>query len=198
VAVNVARLEYASLIRTHPAESVSGDAIVAKEMDDGLFVAMIDALGHGPEAHDVAVRAMRILEARAGADVCKILEELHEGLQGTRGCVGGVAWIQANPGTLHYAGIGNTVIRKFGSSQVRLVSRDGLIGERFRNVKVQHVQLSEGDVVMLYTDGVRDRFDVEEVPDILHGSPEKIVRSVIQQYARDHDDAACFAVRLQP
>ena len=128
-------IEHSSFGRPHPAELVSGDAMFVQPIEGGLFAAIIDALGHGPEAHDAACLALEILGREAGSDVSAVMRRLHEGLQGSRGAAAGLCVILESTGTMHYAGVGNTVVRKFGTSQVRLVSRDGVLGERFRTVK---------------------------------------------------------------
>ena len=46
-------LQHSSRIRPCPGHHVSGDAVVIRELDDGLFVAIVDVLGHGPEAHEL-------------------------------------------------------------------------------------------------------------------------------------------------
>ncbi|MFB3133196.1 MAG: hypothetical protein ACE10K_11810 [Rhodothermales bacterium] len=41
-------------MRPYFGETVSGDAVVVREVDHGLFVGIIDVLGHGREAHEHA------------------------------------------------------------------------------------------------------------------------------------------------
>ena len=38
-------------------ETLSGDTAVVRETDDVVFVALIDVLGHGPEAYETARQA---------------------------------------------------------------------------------------------------------------------------------------------
>ncbi len=60
------------------------------------------------------------------------------------------------------------------------------------------MSLSRRDVVLMYSDGVRDHFEWRDNPQLLRGDAEKIVRTVIRLFARDYDDAACIAVRYDP
>ena len=51
-------------------------------------------------------------------------------------------------------GIGNTVFRRFGEVETRLVSRDGTVGGTMRTPVEETLQLSDGDVIVMSTDGV--------------------------------------------
>ena len=46
--------EYGVAVRSFLGEPTAGDAGLVIEEDNGLFVAIVDVLGHGPEAHEVA------------------------------------------------------------------------------------------------------------------------------------------------
>ncbi len=96
---------------------------------------------------------------------------------------------------LHYAGVGNTVLRTFGSQATRLVSTDGIIGGRFRTPAVQTAPLNESGIILLYTDGVSDRFDVDQYPQILYHSASAIARKIVASFGKPYDDATCMAMR---
>ena len=55
-----------------------------------------------------------------------------------------------------------------------------------------------GDTFVLYTDGVSDRFTSQDYPGVLHHAPETVARNIVQRFGKDHDDAACIAVRYCP
>ena len=77
----------------------------------------------------------------------------------------------------------------------RLVSQDGVLGQNMRTPRPQTLQLEAGDLIVLYTDGVRDRFTGDDYPGILHHAPKDVVRTILERFGKDHDDAACIAVR---
>ena len=56
--------------------------------------------------------------------------------------------------------------------------------------------LEPGDVVVLYTDGVSDRFTSNDYPSVSHHAPSEVANNIIQRFGKDHDDAACVAVRF--
>jgi serine phosphatase RsbU (regulator of sigma subunit) len=188
-------LEHASLVRPCSGEFVSGDAVVSRDLGQGLFVAIVDVLGHGPEAHELT----HIIEAYLGrygsADVHGVMTRLHQHLRGTRGAAVGLCSIDAESGRVDYAGIGNTVMRRFGETETRLVSHDGVLGHNMRTPHPQTLQLAHGDMLVLYTDGVSDRFTAQDYPGVLRHPPSEVAKNIVQRFGKSHDDAACIAVR---
>jgi serine phosphatase RsbU (regulator of sigma subunit) len=107
----------------------------------------------------------------------------------------GICAIDAASGRLDYAGIGNTTMRRFGKAETRLVSQDGVLGQNMRTPLHQTLQLEPGDLVVLYTDGVSDRFTADDYPGVLRHAPKEVASNIVQRFGKDHDDAACIAVR---
>lgn len=191
------RVEHAKVNRPHYYEHVSGDAAVVREKDHLLFAAIVDVLGHGREAHELAVDIEKFLIAHWSDSVIDLMDRLHAYLMGTRGAVAGLCLLDRRSGLLRYTGIGNTVIRRFGSGEVRLLSRPGIVGGSRRTPKEEQMALAPGDVVLLYTDGVKDRFQLSEYPQLLHHTAESIARAVVQRFGKDHDDTTCIALRYE-
>jgi serine phosphatase RsbU (regulator of sigma subunit) len=196
VALNVDQnLEHASLIRPCMGERLSGDAVVIRPLEHGLFVAIIDVLGHGPEAHELTHVIEAFLDRHASADVFRLMKHLHQRLKGTRGAAVGLCAIDSARGSIDYVGIGNTGIRRIGESETRLVSQDGVLGQNMRTPLLQSLELESGDLIVLYTDGVSDRFTTNGYPCLLHHAPKEVVRILLDRFGKDHDDSACIAVR---
>jgi serine phosphatase RsbU (regulator of sigma subunit) len=189
-----ALLEHSSLIRPCLGELVSGDAVVIRSLEHGLLAAIVDVLGHGPEAHELTLVIDAYLTRHGNSDVSGLMKRLHQHLKGTRGAAVGLCAIGAT-GRVDYAGIGNTVLRRFGGEETRLVSQDGVLGQNMRTPLHQALQLLPGDVIVLYTDGVSDRFTSNDYPGVLRHSAKEVASNIIQRFGKDHDDAACIAVR---
>ncbi len=191
-------LEHSSLIRPCQGEYLSGDAVVIRPLEQGLFVAIVDVLGHGPEAHELTHVIDAYLARYGSADVSGLMTRLHQHLMGTRGAAVGLCAIDAASGRIDYAGIGNTVLRRFGKVETRFVSQDGVLGQNMRTPLSQTLQLDPGDLIVLYTDGVSDRFTSNDYPGVLRHAPKEVASNIIQRFGKDHDDAACIAVRYSP
>jgi negative regulator of sigma-B (phosphoserine phosphatase) len=191
-------LQYASVIRPCQGECLSGDAVVIRSSEQGLFLAMIDVLGHGTEANELTHVIEAYLERYSSSDVLGVMGRLHQHLRGTRGAAVGLCWIDATTGQVDYAGIGNTAIRRFGATETRLVSQDGVLGQNMRTPLLQSIQLAPDELIVLYTDGVSDRFSSVDYPSLLRHSPEEVARNIVKRFGKGHDDAGCIAVRYCP
>ncbi len=190
-------VEIAGLARARPGLRVCGDAWTRLDREDGALVAVVDGLGHGPEAAEAARAAVETLNVQATAagpcNLSQLLAAMHETLRGTRGAVAGVALVEACTGSLHYAGIGNTEVRLFGPAPSRLFSRPGLLGGgRAPRPTVQSARLPPGAVLMLHTDGVGP-LEGAQVP--LRLSCQALAQHVLERWAHAEDDAAVVVVR---
>jgi serine phosphatase RsbU (regulator of sigma subunit) len=161
------------------------------------LAAIVDVLGKGPEAHDLARQIDVYLERYGSADVAGLMTRLHQHLKGTRGAAIGLCAFETATGHIAYVGTGNTVARRFGQADTRLVSRDGVLGQNMRTPHAQTLTLAPGDLVVLHTDGVRDRFSSDDYPGMLTQAPNDVVRVLIDRFGKDYDDAACIAVRYE-
>ena len=193
--LNIGDIDVASFARPCLGERVSGDTAVIEHRDDFLFLAMVDALGHGPQANAVASRAERFLRNGWSCDVLDTMHRLHSELRGTIGAGAGLCVVDRVTREVRYAGVGNTVLRTFGSQATRLVSADGIIGSRFRTPAVQAAPLNESSIILMYTDGVSDRFDLEQYPQIIYHSASAIAHKIVASFGKPYDDATCMAMR---
>jgi negative regulator of sigma-B (phosphoserine phosphatase) len=188
-------LDYSSANRPCLGEQVSGDCVVTRALENGLFVAIIDVLGHGQNAHELTHVIDAFLVRYGAFGVASVMSNLHQHLRGTLGAAAGLCAIDTTSGRLDYVGIGNTSIRRFGCMETRLVSQDGVLGQNMRTPKLQSLQLEPGDMLLLYTDGISDRFTSGDYPAMLHHSPQQAAKNIVQRFGKDHDDATCFALR---
>jgi len=193
--LNIGDIDVASFARPCLGERVSGDTVVIEHRDEILFLAIVDALGHGPQANAVASRAERFLRNGWSCDVLDTMHRLHSELRGTIGAGAGLCVVDRVTREVRYAGVGNTVLRTFGSQATRLVSADGIIGSRFRTPAVQAATLNESSIILMYTDGVSDRFDVEQYPQIIYHSASAIAHKIVASFGKPYDDATCMAMR---
>lgn len=189
-------LEHATLNRPCAGERVSGDATIVVPLSGALLIAIIDVLGHGPEAHDLANEIESYLAVPPSADVVDVMKRLHERFRGSRGAAVGLCVLNLESGGLDYVGTGNTVVRRFGEIDSRLVSQDGVLGQNMRTPRPQQLTLESGDLLVLYTDGVQDRFTAEDYPGVYHHPPKEVVRNLVQRFGKDYDDASVIALRF--
>ncbi len=192
-----ATIESASFNRPCTGERRSGDGSVVRQQDDKLFLAIIDILGHGLEAYEDAVRAMNFLSDNWTTDVTETMRLFHDHMKGTRGAAAGLAVLDTTSGQLSYTGVGNTVIRCFGKEERRLLSADGIVGSIMRDPVVQNLQVQNGDVLILYTDGIRDNIQVADFPQLLYQNVRHVARRFVMEFGKPYDDASCIVLRYE-
>jgi serine phosphatase RsbU (regulator of sigma subunit) len=167
-------------------------------------IAVVDALGHGPLAAEVAACADQALAANPQLDPVSSLMTCHRALTGTRGAAIGFVKIDPDSSQLEYAGIGNVelIVRTDGREH-RLSSDRGIVGTAYRTPHPISIQLHPGWLLMMHSDGVSARM---RIADVLEGAtnadPESIAKLALQRWARPTDDAtvvvACSPVAARP
>jgi phosphoserine phosphatase RsbX len=177
----------------------SGDTYMVRHFPGGALAAVIDGLGHGPEAAEAARRAMATLEQRPADSVVFLLQHCHQQLQGApRSVVMTLASFNFDDHTLVCAGVGNVdgVLVHADSQAVPryegVVPHRGLVGERLPALRASSHPLMPGDTLALATDGIRFGFDAELRPD---RAPQAIADLILRQYSLGTDDALVLVIR---
>jgi hypothetical protein len=182
--------------RPRPGETTNGDAWAIHRHGGIWRLALVDGLGHGPEAAHAAEAAIRALAARPELEPLPALEECHAALRGTRGAAMSVASISAVDGRLAYAGVGNVEARLYRTTGVQgLVAYRGIVGGAAWRVRAFEYQLGPVWTLVLHTDGVRSRFDDQEVAAASEKDPQALAESLLDRWARPTDDATAVVVR---
>lgn len=177
------------------AEDECGDTGLVEDIDEGCFIALVDVLGHGKEAHDVALLAETYLLNHYTENLKPLMEGLHNALSVTRGAVVAVCRLNLQTGELSWSSIGNISINRFGSSIDRLLPKDGIVGYRTVSPAVNKIKLYSGDILILRSDGIREHFNIDDYPGILLGNAKTIAARLLDQLGKPNDDASCIVLR---
>lgn len=179
-------------------ETVTGDHHVIQHRARGVLVAVLDALGHGPDAAASAQRAVTVLAASADSPLPELIRRCHIALTGRRGVVASLAAVDAVAGHLTWAGVGNVegvLIRAAGGEERTrsgLVTRGGIIGSDLPEVRPQQLPIERGDVLILATDGVRREF-VDAPPP--QADVQLAASELLARYGKGTDDALILVAR---
>lgn len=178
-------------------ESESGDLHVVVPFQAGALVALIDGLGHGPEAAEAAQAAVALLEERAGDPVLSLVERCHQGLRKTRGVAMSLASFNARDSSMTWTGIGNvdSVLLRGGlqgRAATAILLRGGVVGYHLPPLRADTVPVSPGDILIMATDGIRGGFTDGLCVD---GHPGDIAESVLARFSKGSDDAHVVVAR---
>jgi phosphoserine phosphatase RsbX len=183
-----------------PGEHVSGDRHVTAPAARGLAIAVIDGLGHGPDAAYAAGRAAEVVEAHADAQPEELVRLCHEALHRTRGAAITIASIDAEARELVWLGVGNvqaTVLQSEiteGRGREWVPLRGGVVGYVLPALRPGRVRLRRDDVLVLATDGVRPVFGGWPAP---NEAPAAVAERILEEQGRESDDALVLVARYR-
>jgi serine/threonine protein phosphatase PrpC len=159
-------------------------------------VALIDALGHGDEAHAEALQAEAYLADRWEQDFAAMFQGLNRALGRQRGIALVVAEVDAGTREVRAAGVGNVSLRILSNtSSVPLTTIDGIVGQRPRTPSVATLAFPRDSVLLLCTDGIESNIAFEDYPQMGYQSPRTVARNIVRRHGKVFDDATCVVVR---
>ena len=195
------RIETGCYVRPCDGETLSGDLAIARFAHEGVLVATIDALGHGPEAHRVSSALGEVLSAWLEATQSPTPEAalgvLHERARATRGAVATVAWLNMRSLKGSVAGIGNVRCRLFGTVTRTIEFGDGVLGQRMRSPRSFALVLQPADVLVMFSDGVAGRFRGDDYPSLPLDPAAAIAFNIVTRFSKGTDDASCAVMRCR-
>lgn len=162
------RVEWAVAQRTLPGQTVSGDRHVALPHHRGLTLAVIDGIGHGPEAAKAADLAADTLRLFPEHSPLTQLNCCHLALGDTRGVVMTLAEFNLRDQTLTLCGVGNVEATLFRAvsgpgtpAREGALLRGGVVGGQLPAPHASVFPIGAGDILIMVSDGLRMDFSRE-------------------------------------
>jgi anti-sigma regulatory factor (Ser/Thr protein kinase) len=183
------RPDWGAVSVAKPGEDACGDAWSAQDTAAGRTLLVVDGLGHGSEAAQAAMEAVRIFHRNSNRPVPELLDYLHAGLRSTRGAALAVARFDADRRKVIYAGIGNIsgVIVADGSVR-RMISHNGTAGHHARKIQAFEYPF-DGGLVIMHSDGLSANWALESYPGLAAAHPTLIAGVLYRDCRRQRDDA---------
>ena len=178
-------------------ESVCGDDFSLTVHDSGASrLVVADGLGHGIAAADASSLAARIAAERPEESAAETMAAIHAALRSTRGAAVAVAAIDADARSLRFSGVGNIAgsIVQPGSMKT-LVSHNGIAGHSARNIQEFLYPWPSGGLLIMHSDGVSGRWNLDEYPGIMSRDPSIIAGVIYRDFTRHRDDAIVVVAR---
>lgn len=183
----------AHLCSPMPGEIQNGDAVVFRQTASGdAILAVIDGLGHGPEAAAASRAGVQLLELMpAETNVHDAMQELHRELRGTRGAAATVAIIRNFK--LEICAVGNVALMCV-SCAVPLVVSAGVLGHQVHKFRICTSELNGRARLALLSDGVSLRFRLEDFRTL---EPAGVCEEIMKRYRRKEDDASVLVADVR-
>ncbi len=183
-----------------PGFSESGDRHIVQLFEGGALLAVMDGLGHGPEAAAAALEASAILQTNAGENVISLMQRCHAGLKSTRGATISLASFSFRDGLMTWMGVGNVqgillrADRDRSDKEEALLLRPGVVGSHLPSLQAAVMPISPGDSLAFATDGVESNFDYSC---LRCQPPGRAAESILARYAKGKDDALILVARYR-
>ncbi len=194
-------VEWSTAIQVREGEAMSGDHYLICRVLDRILVAVVDGIGHGPEAAHASRRAVSILEANAGESLVSLFALCHKELRDTRGMVMSLATFDGQSESLTWLGVGNVQGRLLRADttlvhrEEELLTYSGVVGHEMPAVLVFSVlPVFKGDVLILATDGISHEF-TKSVH--IGRSAHQIANDILTKHSTDVDDALVIVVKYR-
>lgn len=190
------RWEVGAVCLALPGEELCGDAWDIGAGQRGITVCVADGLGHGPDAALASDAAVALAPLRPDLAPAAMLQLAHETLRGGRGAALAVAAIDEGAAQLTFAGVGNIAgcIYQDGARR-HLMSHNGIIGSNLRKVQEFVHPFGPGAMLILHSDGIATRWDVNAYPGLRSRHPALIAAVLYRDFVRQRDDAMVVVVR---
>lgn len=192
-------LEWAAHGSPFPGQQRSGDGFLVSPTEAGARVAVVDALGHGDEAADVAEVALASLRRSAGQPPLSALTACHAVLQGGRGAAVTLVDVDVARRHLVWVAVGNVdaavVGRGRGGARRERWSvplRAGVVGDRLPPLRESALALPPRGVLVAGTDGMATAFVDAADPSL---PVAELAQRLHEDHARTDDDALVVVAR---
>ena len=190
-------IEWGFAARALSGETESGDLHFVATCAGGVLVAVIDGLGHGPEAALASRLAAATLEEHLGESVTALIAHCHAALQRTRGAVLSLAAIEPGGREMTWIGVGNVdaTLHRAGTARHQRESlhhRGGVVGYQLPPLRAATVALDPGDTLVFATDGIASTFSSESP---IGWHPQDAADHILRIYGKDTDDALVVVAR---
>jgi len=153
-------------------------------------------LGHGESAQEASLTAVDCLENYYRRPFKEIFRLCHQRLKKTRGAAMSLCRIDLKDRIMIHAGLGNVQTRVYSSEKTPApFCINGTLGVAMQRVKVDDYPLPENYIIVMFSDGISGRFSTDNFPGFLNQKPQVLAKQIIENHARDNDDATVMVGR---
>lgn len=167
---------------------------------DKVLLAVIDGLGQGYTAHQMAISVKKIIKQYFNLPLIDLIQRCDKHLRTTYKGDGGVAMSLAliESQQLTYLGIGDTHAYLQQGTHFRTLSNiDGRVGgQQLRSLTTHSYPLTAGDIFILCTDGINTHVSLDKVNRVF--SAQNMANTLFNQFHRTYGDVTVLVLKYQP
>ena len=196
--VQSSTVEWAVSRKTVQGRPQAPEQYVVKATPSGFLIAIVDGMGHSPEALTACQLAVEALNEYTHQNVVTLFERCDRSCKRTSGVSITAAIFNTSYNTVSWFGVGNVeavLWHRNPHSDPRyhlLVQQPGLIGHGLLSLKELSLPVRAGDLLILASDGIKPGI-VEALP--IEGKSKIVADSLMHSHGRPDDDATILVTR---
>jgi hypothetical protein len=174
-----------------------GDAWALVVGSSAVTALVLDGLGHGPIASIASTTGVEAFLTDPERPIAATAQAIHAAMARTCGGVGAMGIFNALDNQLSFVGVGDISGRLIAPDGAMrgLASHPGILGVRQPPLRVLPYQAG-GHLLVLHSDGVRDRWRLQDYPGLQYRHPTLIAALLHRDVCRDTDDGTILVVEL--
>jgi anti-sigma regulatory factor (Ser/Thr protein kinase) len=174
-----------------------GDAWGVEQADCLVTIMLADGLGHGYEASQASMEAVRILRNHRDQPPGALIDLAHRALRSLRGAAVSVARIDLSRGSVEFSGLGNVTGQIYtGRTRAQhLVSVSGTAGHQAARIREFSYAWPADGILLMHSDGLASSAGIEARPGLALRDPSLIAGVLYRDFSRGHDDATVVVAK---
>jgi negative regulator of sigma-B (phosphoserine phosphatase) len=192
-------VEIGQFIRPKQGQSVCGDSILVHPFAQILRLAVIDGLGHGPEAEAAALLAKEAISSEEFRGP-ELIQLCHRKLIGTRGAVVSIVDLDRNNNTWTGISLGNISVSFYGQEQYLPISNGGIAGYSLPSRLISWSRpYSPDQILIMHSDGIAPLVGLGELlaptGGLSRAHPDDLAESIALEYGTMEDDLSILVAK---
>jgi serine phosphatase RsbU (regulator of sigma subunit) len=182
-----------------PGQDVCGDSWGVEQTGEVSTVMVADGLGHGYEASQASLEAVRMLHENPELQPKALLELCHRALRSSRGAAVAVARIDRIRAEVIYCGVGNVAAQIYNGSarNQHLVSANGTLGHEASRIREFTYAWPPGGILLMHSDGLASGTGLDTRPALALHDPSLIAGVLYRDFCRGQDDATVVVAKAE-
>ena len=159
---------------------------------------VIDGLGHGEDAERAGRAGEKAFAHAPFSTPVHLVEDIHRDMLGTRGGALAIAQFDSHRDALRFVGIGNIGASLIEPGKSRgLASHPGIVGGQYRKAQPFDYAQVNGQLLIMYSDGLQSRWNLQDYPGLVHRHPAVIAAILHRDFCRGRDDVTVLVIALE-
>ena len=176
-------------------ETECGDAWHVIATPERIAVMVVDGLGHGHGAAEVATLATTAYPSLAGSPPDEALAGIDRALRGSRGAALSLVAIGETARELRFSGVGNVDGRVLhNGSAAHLMPQNGIVGHAMPTLRASTVAWPAGARLVMHSDGVSAKWRADAYPGLATAHPSLLAGVLYRDFGRERDDVTVLVL----